>query len=236
MKRRGGWVLWLMVLAGCVSVEAPQFERSERVEEFSVPAINSLATANVGDPLISQGIRVQSEAIKLNAAYRTEWVRNSGGRAFPFTFEVGTVLSHIGSMKGVPLYVGKASGGLFDSSGRQLGTPYGLAVDSTEYVKFVYVGGGVVPETPKRKILFTPTILERVDKKNFRQELLYNGRNAKEIFFTYREFSNNLSRPAFTQNIRYMLGTEKIIGFKSLRIEIVKASSQDITYIVRQGF
>lgn len=45
-------------------------------------------------------------------------------------------------------------------------------------------------------------------------------------------------RPAFTQDIEYELNKNNttIIGFKGLRIEVIKATNLDITYKIIQDY
>lgn len=68
------------------------------------------------------------------------------------------------------------------------------------------------------------------------QELIYNGRVGDELKFIYREFSNDLIRPAFTQEVQYDLSSSDVIGFKELRIKILNATNTEITYIVEKSF
>ena len=60
----------------------------------------------------------------------------------------------------------------------------------------------------------------------FRQQIIYNGKVDNNIKFIYREFSNDMARAPFSQQMQYDLGESKIIGFKGARIEVVKATKQ----------
>ena len=226
----------LALTAACANVQFPKTEISTKIETFTEPPVGVKSTASIGDTLISQGIKVETPGIRLTAAYRTEWVRNSGHRAFPFFFEAATVLKKIGSMNGVPLYVGPSVGGVMAADGTQLGAPYGIAVTDGGEVKFVYAMGGVIEETPGRNAAFEKTTLVGENEKNFRQDFLYNGRNKEELFFSYREFKSDLARPAFQQDVRYLIADSKNIGFKSLRLRVLEATNQDITYIIEKPF
>jgi len=69
---------------------------------------------------------------------------------------------------------------------------------------------------------------------SFKYTALYQGKTSDKIKISFMEFKNNMARPAFTQNIEYELennGTA-IIGFKGLRIKVLKATNLDITYKV----
>lgn len=65
---------------------------------------------------------------------------------------------------------------------------------------------------------------------SFKVELLYTGKSANDVFLSYREFKNNLARPAFTQNLRYDVSSDKVIGFRKLRLEVLEATNTNIRY------
>ena len=75
-------------------------------------------------------------------------------------------------------------------------------------------------------------------KDSFRYVVLYQGKIDNKIKLSFREFKDNLSRPAFTQNIEYEFDNTKntIVGFKGLRIEIIEATNVNITYQVIQDY
>lgn len=69
---------------------------------------------------------------------------------------------------------------------------------------------------------------------SFKYVALYQGKKGNAIKISFREFKNNMARPAFTQDIEYELDSNEktTIGFKGLRIEVLKATNFDITYKV----
>lgn len=74
--------------------------------------------------------------------------------------------------------------------------------------------------------------------KNFKREVLYQGKVNNKINLSFLEFKDNLIRPAFTQNIEYELDKngQAEIGFKGLRIQVLKATNFDITYKVIKDY
>jgi hypothetical protein len=84
------------------------------------------------------------------------------------------------------------------------------------------------------------TLIEKkmlaIDKPNLKTDFIYNGKAGQIIKFTYREFINDLSRPAFTQDIQYDLNDSNIIGFKSFQAEIIEASNTNIKYKILSVF
>lgn len=85
-------------------------------------------------------------------------------------------------------------------------------------------------EIPTTKFQFTEVPV--FESNYLKQEFIYNGKVNNGIKFTYREFSDNLARPAFTQDIQYDLSESNVIGFKGLRIEIISAENIKIKYKV----
>jgi len=76
------------------------------------------------------------------------------------------------------------------------------------------------------------------DENSFKYDALYQGKIDNKIKISFREFKNNIARPAFTQNIDYELeksGTT-IIGFKGLRIEVINVTNTSITYRVIKDY
>jgi len=71
---------------------------------------------------------------------------------------------------------------------------------------------------------------------NFIQEIIYNGKVSNDLKFIYREFESELIRPAYTQEVQYDANESKIIRFKDLQIEIIKADNQKITYKLISNF
>jgi hypothetical protein len=66
-------------------------------------------------------------------------------------------------------------------------------------------------------------------------ELIYSGKSGTVIKIVYREFSNDMARPAFTQELQYDLNESKIIKFRKTTIEIIQATNQEITFKVLEA-
>jgi len=63
-----------------------------------------------------------------------------------------------------------------------------------------------------------------------KKEILYNGKSKDAIKMTYREFTNDMARPAFYQDLSYELSSPMIIGFRGLEIEVIEATNTMIKY------
>ena len=71
---------------------------------------------------------------------------------------------------------------------------------------------------------------------SFRQEFVYNGRAGDVVRFMYREYKDDMARPAFTQNLVYDLGESSRIMFRSVEIDVVEAKNSEIKYRLLSGF
>lgn len=88
------------------------------------------------------------------------------------------------------------------------------------------------------KIVDIPYELDEVrldaSSEGFRAELVYQGAGGGVLRIGYREFVDDMARPAFSQELTYDLNpngpTE--IAFQGLRIEVVKAGNLKIDYRV----
>ena len=71
---------------------------------------------------------------------------------------------------------------------------------------------------------------------SFKQELVYNGRTGSTIRFMYREYKDDLARPAFTQNLVYDLKQSNNVVFQSVELEVLEATNTEIRYKLISGF
>ncbi len=86
------------------------------------------------------------------------------------------------------------------------------------------------------KVSVKPAEYVDINAPQFRQELIYNGKVGNNVKFLYREFSGNLMRSPFTQEVQYDLNEGNVIGFKGARIEILESSNRFIKYRVLKMF
>jgi hypothetical protein len=71
----------------------------------------------------------------------------------------------------------------------------------------------------------------------FRNELLFQGSSNKTLRLSYREFVNDMARPAFFQDVSYdMTALPMTVTFRSVRIEVIGAGNDGLTYRVLSGF
>lgn len=74
-------------------------------------------------------------------------------------------------------------------------------------------------------------------KDGFKYELMYQGIDANTLRISYREYSDNLARPAFQQDLTYTLAEgDTPVSFKGVRLTIHSASNNEVVYTVTSGF
>lgn len=72
----------------------------------------------------------------------------------------------------------------------------------------------------------------KTDEKSFRFLIIYTGLGDKHIRTTYKEFSNDMARPAFSQDFVYDLTESDIIRLKKIKIKVLEANNEMLTYVV----
>jgi len=72
---------------------------------------------------------------------------------------------------------------------------------------------------------------------SFKYELLYQGITKGSLKLSYREYINDFARPAFFQDVTYDLdSTPTTITFRTVRLEVLSANNNQISYRVLSGF
>lgn len=81
-------------------------------------------------------------------------------------------------------------------------------------------------------------IADQSIKDGFKYELLYEGVDNDVVRIAYREYTENVARPAFSQDLTYTLassGTTQI-KFREVSINVLHADNTSIEYTVETGF
>lgn len=218
-KRWSYWFAAAVVainISGCVSVAMNGPEMNSTV--ISKPEIGVAVTAFVGDDLVQKGLLIEAKALKVKEV----------ASIFGYTIAKGT-FSQLGH---------NAEFQFFDASrvvsNGLVSPPQSIMVARASTnelcvtnINSVYACGAAVFERA--------TELHQGDK-GFQQTLIYSGRFGDKIRVGYREFSNNLARPAFYNDVEYDLSQSNVIGYKGAKLEILKADNVSITYKVQSNF
>lgn len=118
----------------------------------------------------------------------------------------------------------------------KIGDPtYGIAIPKNGNKPLTFYNGGtriIIDKYPSKPIEYKITLTPIPNKEYFKQDFIYNGKVGNAIKFTYREYVDDLARPAFTQDLQYDFTESKVVGFKGMRIEIISATNTKIEYKV----
>lgn len=74
--------------------------------------------------------------------------------------------------------------------------------------------------------------------EGFKRIALYQGVSKGTVKVSFREFVNDLARPAFTQDVSYDLERDgtTLIAFQGLRVRVLRATNAGIEYVVERPF
>lgn len=204
------------ILSGCASVK---FNGPERhTTQIDRPPIGEIVTAYVGDPLLEKGLVVQETVLEVNKTIDGAMYNVPRGEYSQIGHDAeNDYFSAVGVVRGFLADPTKAL---------MLGSAKGsdLCVITIFNAAACYSGD----YERRQKVSSHGT--------SFQQTLIYSGRIGNKIHISYREFSNNLARPAFSNDVVYDLEASKIIGYKGARVEVISADNDSIKYRVLKNF
>ena len=211
-------ILLITLLSSCTTqVKLTEIARTES-RDFVIPSIGIETTAYIGEQLIREGRSSARDAIYLN---------NDHGKAGWTEFHPSGFYILIGKSKNDSVYQHRTimPGMLVPTYPQIIETQHGV------YLIMLADGRKQLNRSEYTKRQF---IEETSD--DFEQTLIYTGAEGTLLRFTYREFSNNMARSAYTIDATYDIRTDKIIRFRGALIEVIKTDNQSITYKILSGF
>jgi hypothetical protein len=220
-----GAVTLLLISSFLFGCAVPKYNYLPTRIEISKPPLGSTNIVHVGDDMLRQGNYTEHEAIFLNTNAVISWAYTATrgyylkkGEDQESEFYQPSYDSETGQI--VKAAIADPWQSLQAYKGQQM-----LCVVT---VFNVHVCESNIPfERLKRAAM---------QSDSFQQTLIYSGRIGNKINIGYREFSNNLARPAFNNNVEYDLSESKIIGYKGARLEILEATNEFIRYRVIENF
>lgn len=223
----------LLTLSSCaVSVKNVELQR----RSYDVVDLNVTQTKEIGDFLALKGQEDYQDALMITSRVPDFSV---GTIRFPYTY--GTVLPLSGQLEKYDLYfipkdrvavTGQYSGFYH----------HGVAIEkSTGKVLPFYNSktgsiGGFYPKEVEGFTIEKTTYVNPDCQNCFKQEFIFNGKVGNNLKFIYREYINDMARPAFNQDLQYDLEESTTVGFKGLRLEVLDASNTSITYKLLSSF
>lgn len=213
-----------LLVVGCASTGTTYTPTQKQLSE---PPIGSINVANLGDRLLVQGVMTERQALyfpstqkfylggSISSGYYAKQRENDEYEFFSSsTNEVG-------------------SGKFKDIMGIEM--PYGLALrKSDNAICAAGMTGGA--GGCRTDLQFEKKNWASASGSSFQQTLLYNGKVGNKINIAYREFSSDLARPAFNNDVEYDLSESNQIGYKGALLEVIDANNQMIKYKVIKNF
>jgi len=223
-SRYAALIVCVLGASGCVSVAT---NYSPETTDISEPPLNAVNTAYVGDSMLRQGQFTLHDAMLLHADVDV-------GILNPYTLKRGYYLKR-GEDEQSEFYQPSRypGGGAIEKA---------ALADPPKAVQASKVGTKLCVVTIFNAAACTNHAeFERAKQpaataNSFQQTLIYSGRVGNKIKAGYREYSNNLARPAFNNDVEYDLTETRVIGYKGARIEVLDATNEYIRYKVIQNF
>ncbi|MFA0014879.1 hypothetical protein AB4391_16175 [Vibrio lentus] len=212
--------LIFVTLSGCAA-SIPQNAKTE-VKSFSTPKISVLTSAYVGDFMIDQGKATTKKYLTVHQSIDGAFYNISQGSYVEMGYD--------GKKSWFNIY--STNGGLV-SPGAFVDPPYALSVDET---KQVCVSSVIAKEVKCYE--GTSNIEDKTinDSASFRQTLIYNGSVGTKLNISYREFTNDMARGAFTNDVEYDMSKSNLINYKGARIEVLNYDNSSIEFKVLKHF
>lgn len=239
MKTVFAIVVFGTLLTGCAN---PNYTRemtratptNSRIVSF--PEAGVMAQADVGQSMVSTAQKTAVPAIELKTAVE-HFGENKGIRFTVVLPAAAYLLAGFDSDRAGSFYEApqdlvfvvqpsgdqvKVRGGIFIPSDKQKPTEFYWRAGDT----------GVPMNQQRAGIKYVETTHEQWGKDSFKRELVYSGVSQNTISVLYREFKDDMARPAFSQDLKYDLSQGKVIGYRGARFEVIKADNLQIQYRV----
>lgn len=188
--------------------------------------LNKPMTSEIGEAAVSTGWIIRNEAIKIVETFEVK-------QLVKFSHTAGDVYPLVYVKKGFKIF--------FLEKNIKDGRYWGIGVNANnpnEAYPILASPIGLVYKMKKYKVQdkVKPTDYISLCDDCYRQEFIYSGRIGNTIKFEYREFIGDLARPSFFQNLEYDISDSNIIGFKGLRLKILKTTNTSIDFEIIEPF
>lgn len=192
------------------------------------PAIGEVKTVEVGESLVGKDKQTTIPAIDLEQTI----VRPSEnlGAKFKITALAGRYTESGKDSFGTFYNAPKGKILVDDKTIPYVGGIYVTESDPKQTELFVISNLGSPLSYPNDRIPFTKSIHHTRDELSFKKELVYTGISQNVVSILYREFKDDMARPAFSQDLKYDLSEGRVVGYRGARFEIIKATNQGLTY------
>jgi hypothetical protein len=202
-----------VLFCGCA---VPISNYTPKSQAISEPPLNSVNTISVGDIMLRQGEYTEHEALLV--------LQTIG--AGPYSIQPGNYLK-TGEKDGVEFYYpgGPKPGKVERPALADNWSSIIIKKGDQAKICVLTVYGTAITTCSSNKNYKKITVADN-QTDSFQQTLIYSGKIGNKINIAYREFSNNIARPAFNNNVEYDLSESKTIGYKGAQLEILEATNQ----------
>ncbi|WP_150910471.1 hypothetical protein [Marinobacter halotolerans] len=209
-------LLTLSLFSGCTSV---QYNGAKtEMQKVSYPPIDKTVTAYVGDHMVEKGVISQIEVLRV--------LQPIDGAMYNIPAKTYAQLGFDSSQD------------FYEASGvtkNLLADPFNaLSVNHNQNDQICVVTVFGVESCYAGQFERQEAISET--SNSFQQTLIYSGRVGDKINIGYREFSSNLARPAFNNEVEYDLSESSTIGYKGALVEVIEANNNSIKYRLLRNF
>jgi hypothetical protein len=202
--------------------------------EVLLPGLNISSEAELGQSMVSKAKSIVVPAIKIEGDVSHTGINM--GMEFILTIPGGELLesgkdpegTFYQSLKSVTIR--NANGTYFYAKG---GIFVPTAANKSTEVYWIVISGSARPLTFIHPgIAYKNTKFQQWSQDSLKRELVYSGISQNTVSILYREFINDMARPAFSQDLKYDLSQGSTIGYRGARFEVIKASNLNIQYKV----
>ena len=227
----------ILILSSCASTPELQPVNFLDTTLIDIPEKGVVVSATVGERLVAKGIKEDGPAIEIEAGLLVD----NDESYFKCSLATNDKQSHFISRKKTSN--GDMCAGPFNYFWIETSLETTANCDGTSKTSFIcssfeenkfYLQRR--PDYDLNQSLVRKSRKQTTSSTNFVQELIYNGRVDNNIKFIYREFSEDMIRPAFNQTVQYDFNESKFISFKGLTLEIIEANNQLIKYRLISNF
>lgn len=215
-------VIIMVLVSGCSTIK---YNYTPDTKKFNTPQIGVIVSTGLGEELLDQGVIVERDILEIT---QESFIS-------PFIVKKGK-LRKVGEDDVSEYYGLHSSSGVIIYSGIFVPTPeIGTAIRYDKNLNQYCVAsphnieicGDISAKREKEAI---------INSESFRRTLIYTGKVGNKLRMSYREFNNNLARAAFSTDVEYDLEESNIIGYAGARIEVIKATNNEIKYKVLNNF
>ena len=200
------------VIAACATTPAL------KTMPISIPEIGQKTTKNLGDVLLLQATGTFTKAVQLSGAEGPNTI-----------VPAGLYCNVVGDK-----YVanGNFEIGVKNAFGKVAATTKTVTFNGEKTCVDGYFSCYTLDEMA---VQFYPEKL-CVSPNSFQRSIEFNGKSGNVLNFTYREFSGDLARPAFTTNFTMDLSEGDELRYKGAALKIHSANNMEINYSVTRNF